>query len=372
MRKRKLTFVALKDKPNFWFRDSFYAIKGDNDILECFITTDNNIPIPLSVDIQVEDLLTDPKNPIAKVGGSEIYETITSLELDEDTSELVYTDEGGVEKRIAISVGSYDYDVELSVDYPVVGAAEGESQKDFNEKIQDIIQALIGNIPPPTYVAPTLSINLANQTLEVGTNNTRTIQSTFIQNDAGAKISDKIIKNTIQVSSTNTYIETGVVVLGATTYRGETTYGQGPIKNNSIGIPDPTGRIQSGTVLSLNRVITGIIPFFWQTFDTLPDINSLDLSIFNKQVSTSSVTISIPMSVVGKHIVIIVPQDSAEKTKWHITDLNRGDIEVGGLFSPPQIKSLSSPSGYWNNENFRVYSTNYPTSVTPAIELRNN
>lgn len=238
-------------------------------------------------------------------------------------------------------------------------------------QLQGLI-AMIENAGHPIYVAPTSSINLISRILEVGSSNVRTIKNTFIRNDAGPLISERILKNDIQVSATGTYNETGVVPIGDTKYKSESTYEQGPIKTNAVNIPDPIGRIEAGTITSPEGIITGILPWFWKTFDTLPNISTLDISTFTKVISNSMEIVTMPMNIVGKHVVVVIPATSTIKTKWKITELNGGNIGIGNLILSPVGKTLSSPSGFWGPKGFNVYTTAYPTSIEPALELRNN
>ena len=63
-----------------------------------------------------------------------------------------------------------------------------------------------------------------------------------------------------------------------------------------------------------------------------------------------------------------VPTTSTPFIKWHVTDLNAGNIggavsPGGNLFPDPDTISLTSLEALWNNIPYRVYISNYRTSV---------
>lgn len=242
----------------------------------------------------------------------------------------------------------------------------GDKLRDAFIKINEAFNNMVG---APSYTDPTTDINLSNMTLEIGSSNVRTITNSFIQNDAGVLVSQRIYKNSIEVSDTGSYDETGVVAPGGTVYRGQVTYEEGPIKNNDIGIPDGRGKIEAGTINTSNRTINGILPYYWKEFDVMPDLDSLNISDFNKVVSSSNGKITLTMDIVSKHLVILIPNGSTTKTKWEITPLNAGDIGTGELILSPVIKTISSHQGYWSSEDYKVYVTAYITSISPKIDL---
>jgi hypothetical protein len=53
--------------------------------------------------------------------------------------------------------------------------------------------------------------------------------------------------------------------------------------------------------------------------------------------------------------------------------LNSGGIGgSGNLFGSPIIQSVTSPSSYWSSINFDIYISNYQTTTTGVMQLRNS
>jgi len=68
------------------------------------------------------------------------------------------------------------------------------------------------------------------------------------------------------------------------------------------------------------------------------------------------------------YIWFAVPTTSALFTKWYITALNTGNIggvvsPGGNLFPDPETINLTSPGSLWNTIPYRVYISNYRTTV---------
>jgi hypothetical protein len=83
--------------------------------------------------------------------------------------------------------------------------------------------------------------------------------------------------------------------------------------------------------------------------------------------SNGDVTLSFN-SVSDDYIWFAIPTTSQLFTKWFITALNTGNISgavsIGGnLFPNPDTISLTSLQGLWENIPYRVYVSNYRTSV---------
>lgn len=162
--------------------------------------------------------------------------------------------------------GSASQENQLSLiqKYETIGTEIGDTQKDYNEKNEAIIAALVGNVPHPNYTPPTVSMTTPSALQKVGASYNVNLTLTYNQNDGGGITSQKIEKNGTQVSSTNTFSETLNVPIGLTTYKGTVNYAQGPVKDNSIGIPDPVGRIPAGSK-STTKNIEGVYPLFATT-----------------------------------------------------------------------------------------------------------
>lgn len=256
-----------------------------------------------------------------------------------------------------------------------LGGKQGGDGTDFFHLSKAQIEALeelFNLVDSPIYEEPTADLDLEDQILEVGTALNITLKNTYTINDGGALQSEKIFRNGLEVSNTGIYTETGDVVEGETIYVSSSTHLAGPVKENAIGIEDGTNSIAAGTIVSEAKTITGIVPWFWKVYDTLPDLNNLNLSTFNKEVEKSDETVKILLNTDLKHVVIVIPDENAEKTEWFVSQVSQGEIGEFNAVGPATVKTLPSPDGLWTARPFKIYTTNYQTSIKPALELRNN
>lgn len=263
----------------------------------------------------------------------------------------------------------------LTADYDFFGINASNNQKDFNTKVYEYVQALAGNVPHPTYNNAVLNINtLPATTYEVGVQVTVTINGVFVKNDAGDPLTSGIKKGSSTVSPTLSFSEVIPQMPNSTiTYQAFVNHDIGLVKNNAIGVPDPVGRIPAGTVNSLIRSMSGVYPIFYGSINVSDDIDDIVLSSLTKNVVNSNGTISLNFSnIVGKRLVVLVPSESALKTKWYVNALNNGNIgNVGDLFDAGVLRNFTSPNAYWSAKSYRVYIST-PTNINAPMELRNN
>lgn len=239
-----------------------------------------------------------------------------------------------------------------------------------NDTIGKILEVIA---EPPVYVSPNSNISNVTQTAEIGSSLSISITQTFNKNDAGDKTSETITKNGTTVSTTNTYNENLTVPTTNVVYSGTVSYAEGLTKNNNLGIPDPTGKILAGTTTSPNRTITPIYPIFYGAFNTQPNASSLDFIGMTKEVVSGQGTVTVNVgSTSSQWVVVAIPSSYPIKNKWWVTELNQGSI--GGssnLFGTPTVHPKSSPNGFWGGISYRIYITNYPSSIG-TIQLRNS
>lgn len=243
------------------------------------------------------------------------------------------------------------------------------------DAIEEDIQTIFGAIAePPVYVAPTSSLTNIGGIYETGRNLQVNLTQTFNQNDAGAKISEKIFKDEVEVSNTNTYSETLVVPEGNTVFSGEVTYAEGACKVNNLGNEDCTGHIEPGTTVSAERIIRGKYPTFFFTSD-----NQLTAAQVAAQLSGATklddidsngdITVNFNANS-PKYLIFAIPQDAPSRVRWYENDENQGQIgNVGDLFPSEEIIAFDSPDNYWANTNYRVYVSGYATQIG-QIQLR--
>lgn len=197
------------------------------------------------------DTLTDEAEANGIVTGEAIKEYV-SKRIEEITSSMIT---------------ELDTDkVTLTTRIPVIGQTLG-SYKDGDfieagETLTTILKKQFAKQIPPTYSAPAFSMTPSNQSVESGTLVNPTVNGSFTKRDAGDVTEYKL--NRIYNGATETVLtETAIkqyaqpqitVEDGANLkFTGTVKYADGPIKNDNLGLPYPTGQIKAG---SLSQTIT--------------------------------------------------------------------------------------------------------------------
>lgn len=151
--------------------------------------------------------------------------------------------------------------------------AEGKTLEEF---FDDVFTEQI----PPVYVYPQATLTSVNPKFEVGQVVDIELIANFIQNDAGNFTAVQIQKNSLPISTSSTYLDENVTVPPVGTpiqYRARYDYAQGPIKDDNLGEPYPTGRIPDGFVLSNIISIVGYKKFFWGAMEEIEGKESIDV-----------------------------------------------------------------------------------------------
>lgn len=130
--------------------------------------------------------------------------------------------------------------------------------------VQQILTKIMSKQIPPTYTAPSASIKQstgasAAGSYEIGSSVNIGVDATFTKNDAGDATNYEFFENNTSVQSgiTTSYTKDAAQTLSATTsYKVTITYEEGPIKNDNLGDPYPTGHIAAGSKTSGNYTLT--------------------------------------------------------------------------------------------------------------------
>lgn len=145
----------------------------------------------------------------------------------------------------------------------VGGIDDGDTDLIIGLSFTDFAKKLLRKQTPPTYTAPTLSLGLTPTKGEIGADVQVTSTPLWNQRDGGTIVTDGVVfidpnSNHHTQSTSAAYTDASQVILTGTNYYNlSIEYNQGPIKNDSLGSPYPTGRIPAGTVDAANESITG-------------------------------------------------------------------------------------------------------------------
>lgn len=260
---------------------------------------------------------------------------------------------------------------ELEEDITVAGVTVGglEDGDTINEgtTYTDLLKQMLVKRVPPTYVMPTanLSLDVANQQFETGSNITAHYTPHFTQNDAGPLSEVRFVAGT-NIVHTQTDLSVFAIGLNATVpttveLNVEIDYDEGPIKNDNLGDPDPVGRIPAGTKVSVDRI------FYFNNYNWFgpgdptdgTQVRSLDSSFNNTfTINTGSTEITMTVAVPdGKTISSIIDVDAlnADLTANYILDGTITQVpDAGGNNKTYQVYKLSLATPYSSNHRHNV------------------
>lgn len=118
--------------------------------------------------------------------------------------------------------------------------------------------------------------------------------------------------------------------------------------------------------------IQSVYPIFKGTFSSAsltvarPSAGDIDITAnINRMVaiSTGDVTLAIN-SLTDDYVWVAIPTTSDAFSKWIIDTDDKGEMGSGCLFPTPESANLTSPNGFWTDIPYRIYISNYPTSVS--------
>lgn len=193
--------------------------------------------------------------------------------------------------------------------------------------IETVIKKLLAKQIPPTYTAPTVSIanngGTASGNYEIGTTVSPKLKATYNKNDGGNLIQLNIVGIASGATSPLATEIEPFVLESTVSYKASAEYEEGPIKNDNLGEPYPTGHISAGTKSSGNYTFTPYRQgYFWGVLATSSAEEPLTSAIIragtkkNSAYSSSSIT-GIQASKVAnrKRIFVACPATNKGVTK---------------------------------------------------------
>jgi hypothetical protein len=250
------------------------------------------------------------------------------------------------------SGGSITVDTELNT---------GSTNPVQNQAIATVINQILDVIAiPPTYTPPTVSITNVTQTVERGTTlSSFAVNTTFVQNDAGAVSGYELCRNGSNYSYNQNNSVTESNITSAVSFVGKASYADGVTKNNNIGIPDPTGKILAGTISSAARTITPQLRQWWGggvEVDISAEVRALPNNNF---ATVNSWTIYIDNTI----FVVAIPA-----TKTMTSALTSNNEQIVGNFNLTTFDVNDAGS---NPISYRIYTLNtaLPLNLNTAITL---
>lgn len=249
----------------------------------------------------------------------------------------------GTDPLYANSVG---IDSSITVQLGAGGSVGGYSTGttiNANTPIQTILNTILQKLIPPTYTNPYATLS-GTTDYEIGSSPTLSLTSTFVQNDAGAFTARRVYDGATQIGTTSPLSYATGRLTANKTFSVQFDYAQGPIKNDNLGNPYPTGRIQAGTAtgyayLNVFRKLFYAADTGTTAITTSTGIRSLTSSdnpsngtqfSISIPIGTTRVTIAYPASLQNLTSVIYVEGLGANVTDtFSLTNVNVDGATAG-------------------------------------------
>jgi hypothetical protein len=247
---------------------------------------------------------------------------------------------GGSGGGIADAVFQSDFEVNLPAND--TGIPNG-TVISAGESIGTFLQAAFRKASHPVYVAPAalLSGSPAPALVEVGTPINIAFSETFTQHDGGAEISRVVNKNGSALTPVSGAFSDSIIAsLTPVSYQAVITYADGAVKNDSLGNPDATGQITTGSVISNTLAYQGSYKVFFGATDTV--VNSGNLRSLLGNMFLSGATVDFPTGNTYRNFYIAVPPGHSLQS---FVDFTSSSASLMGSVSNSSITIADGGSG---------------------------
>ena len=230
-----------------------------------------------------------------------------------------------------------------------IGALASGSTIPAGTSIDELLNMIVAKSIPASYRAPSASIARSGGTdskaWEVGTKVDISVKSTFNKNDAGNLTGNVIYKKTQIGSNAATTVELANEAIspltasesqvslpeGTIKVYSTVSYEAGPIKNDNLGKPSPTGSIAKGSKTSSELTWTGQRnAFYGAGSGTLPALNSANIrSLTGKKLNPSNGTsFTINLAKGEKYAIFAYPSNLRDVTTVKYEETNDAGMKT--------------------------------------------
>lgn len=240
-----------------------------------------------------------------------------------------------------------------------------------NQAIALAIQQILDVIAePPTYVQPTTNLTNVTQTVETGTTlSNLTLDISFTQNDAGTANGFTLRRNGVVISNNQNNQRTESNITSTINFQGSVSYGQGVLKQNNLGIDDPTGRVQAGTINTPTRTLIPKLRLFWGTSASIPTNSTQVRNLPNNNAYENYNQIDLETGTTNTTFVVAIP---STKSVANVTDLGNLNANITSEYVLTDSNFTVQDIG-GTNRNYKLYVMDqaipYTTTTTHRITL---
>jgi hypothetical protein len=207
--------------------------------------------------------------------------------------------------------------------------------------VQTIFENMMTKVIHPTYTVPTINLTPNNYNIEIGTPINIALSTTFVQNDAGTVTNYTLVRN--YNSANTTLVNSGTVssytdnsaspILSSNLiYTATVAYANGAIKNNNLGVADPTGRILAGSIVDTATIVGKRSYFKGATTDTTAPTTSANIrALINTIDPNNGTTFTINITAGSRRVCFAYPATLQNVT--NVKYVESGNAEVKDTFT---------------------------------------
>jgi len=194
--------------------------------------------------------------------------------------------------------------------------------------------------------------------------------------------------NTVDITSTDMCYDYSFpdheITYGNNIIRNRVFYDEGEQPKDSRGC-NYCSQLPAGCTSYSTININGIYPYYYGVYDAgnvpagqnRPVLDALDVTGGTKVLLCSENTLCINFnSNSSDYIWFAIPEFSTDKTVWYVNPLNNGSIgggvTPGGNLFPSYCSVTGVTTDIWSGINYKLYLSNYQTTIGTIMEIRNN
>lgn len=286
-----------------------------------------------------------------------------------DTDEIVFLNPKN-EKRVIKSRTQKSYTLNGT---DLGGLADGATIAE-GTSIDELLELITRKVVPATYIRPSITfVDGGSETnFEVGETISETLQSQFIQNDAGALTAHYIMKNGEQIYAS----DDASALIGfnyefpiaeeVVTFESQAMHKAGEIKNNNFNEASPEGAIAAGVITSQPITYSGYRKLFYGTgVGDIFELNSENIRALPNNVlgPKKDMEFSIDVPAGEQYAIFAYPSSLGEVQ--NITYVQANDTNMAPNFDVSKVK-VEGANGF-NAVDYNVYT--YQTTVPVAAKI---
>ena len=216
-----------------------------------------------------------------------------------------------------------------------------EEKEQLETNTENILKIMEAVDEPPTYTKPVVNLSASKTTVEHNVSTGVVLTPSFSQNDAGSlqKYTLKKGNQTLYEGSLQAYTDTIILTHNNTiTYTATVSYGDGIIKNTTLGIQYPSTSIKASSI-STTKQVKAYAPTYYGVINT-NNISGVDGLTSIIGISKSN---TLTFTLTNQHIVYMYPKSFGNLTS--IKDANNFDY----------INSYTLTTTTYNGVEYNVY-----------------